>query len=92
MPSVPSPINDNRGNGGHNDATADKPKIPRLAGNKWNVIDALSTSTDAVTSAVNEPTWISIGYIAASFLIAVAITYITRSYWFSEAQQETAPA
>src|ERR1041385_2980265 len=52
-----------------------------------NKIDALFASSDAAKGAVNQVTWIFIAYIAASFLIAVAITYIARSYWFGDLQQ-----
>jgi len=52
-----------------------------------NKIDALFASSDAAKGSLNELTWIFIGYIAASFLIAVAMTYIARSYWLGEGQK-----
>ena len=55
-----------------------------------NKIDALFASSDAAKGSINELSWIFIGYTAASFLIAVAITYIARSYWLGEGQQKSA--
>ena|ERR1044071_501706 len=55
-----------------------------------NKIDALFASSDAAKGAANELTWTFIGYIATSFLIAVAITYIARSYWLGEGQRAAA--
>jgi len=55
-----------------------------------NKIDALFASSEAAKGTINELSWIFIGYITASFLIAVAITYIARSYWLGEGQKAAA--